>query len=45
MAQHTTLSVFEHQQKKLCDLYDSHAPSDGDAQDIRITLEQSGWKE
>lgn len=40
-----TLAVFERENHKLCDLYDSRSHPEGQAQDVSITSELHGWKE
>ena len=42
---HVSLSVFDYNQNKLCDLYDSYAQAKGQAYDIVLTQELSGWQE
>ena len=42
---HTSLSVFDYSGKKVCDLYDSNVSQAGQAYDISVTTELSGWKE
>ena len=42
---HVSLSVFNYNRKKLCDLYDSAIRADGQAYDIILTSELNGWKE
>lgn len=42
---HTSLSVFDYSGKKVCDLYDSSVNQAGQAYDISVTTELSGWKE
>lgn len=40
-----SLSVFDYKHKKICDLYDSRVPAEGQAYDIIYRRELSGWKE
>ena len=42
---HTSLSVYDYSGKKVCDLYDSHVMEAGQAFDISVTTELSGWRE
>ena len=42
--EHTSLSVFDYSGKKVCDLYDSAVSTAGQAFDISVTTELSGWK-
>ena len=39
-----SLSVFDYSGKKVCDLYDSTVQTPGQAFDISVTTELSGWK-
>lgn len=45
MAEHVSLSIFDHDLLKVCDIYDSSSLSKGQAYDIVYTEELSGWKE
>lgn len=40
-----SLSVYDYNRKKLCDLYDSHVQAQGQAHDIIYREELNGWKE
>lgn len=42
---HVSLSVFDYNKKKLCDLYDSAIDARGQAYDIILSCELNGWKE
>ena len=43
---HISLSIFDHQSKKVCDLYDSSIIATGQAHNIVLTEEiKMGWKE
>lgn len=43
--EYTNLSVFDYGGKKICDLYDSNVKTPGQAHNIELTRELSGWKE
>ena len=44
--QHISLSIFDHNKKKVCELYDSSFPVQGQAYDIVYSEEiKLGWKE
>lgn len=45
MAEHISLSVYNHNYLKVCDIYDSSSQAKGQAHDIVYTEELSGWKE
>lgn len=42
---HVSLSVFNYNQQKLCDIYDSYTQAKGQAYDVTLTQELSGWQE
>lgn len=42
---HVSLAVFNYNNQKLCDIYDSFSQAKGQAYDITFTQELSGWKE
>ena len=42
---HANLSVFDYAGKKICDLYDSDIRQNGQASNIAISTELSGWRE
>lgn len=42
---HVSLSVFNYNQQKQCDLYDSFSQAKGQAYDITLTQELNGWQE
>lgn len=45
MEHHYSLSLFDLEHKKVCDLYDSHTEAEGQAFQIYVEEELSGWKQ
>ena len=44
--QHVSLSIYDHDNLKMCDVYDNNAQSQGQAYNINFTEElKTGWKE
>ena len=42
---HVSLAVYDYERKKLCDIYDSDIQARGQAHNIILTQELTGWKE
>ena len=42
---HWKLDIYDRSQQKLCELYDSELKPEGQAYDVVLTTEISGWKE